>query len=299
VFTAARVAGDVVRSRRATTSTLAGQLQRVPRDASRLIGAIGGNDALANIDLLSIKMSSSAETLAPFARRPHSVRGGSRNAVGEVIERQLTTMICTIYTGALAGDEAAREDALMSHDCQVIAGTVSVVGSRPSRVWAASSNGSEVPRCETSIVSPGRGCAVDSCVAALERCSVSQQKPKDTVWSHYGFVSVTAGLFVASLAGHWAFAWYAFVEEQAQHAQAPEVSAFIIQAARDTLENWQSEFLQLIWQVAGLALLYHIGSPQSKEGNDRLEEKVDLILQAVDDNAKKEIARLDRLYHRD
>jgi hypothetical protein len=40
-------------------------------------------------------------------------------------------------------------------------------------------------------------------------------------------------------------------------------------------------------------------SPQSKDGSDRLEEKVDLILQAVDKDAKKEIARLDQVYHRD
>jgi hypothetical protein len=47
------------------------------------------------------------------------------------------------------------------------------------------------------------------------------------------------------------------------------------------------------------ALLYHIGSPQSKEGNDRLEEKIDLILLALDKDAKKEIAKLDRAYLRD
>jgi hypothetical protein len=51
--------------------------------------------------------------------------------------------------------------------------------------------------------------------------------------------------------------------------------------------------------VSGLALLFHIGSPQSKEGNDRLEEKIDLILEAVDKNAKKDIARLDKTYMRD
>lgn len=60
----------------------------------------------------------------------------------------------------------------------------------------------------------------------------------------------------------------------------------------DTLENWQSEFLQLIWQVAGLALLYHIGSPQSNEGNDRLEEKIDLILQSVAKYSERDIERL-------
>lgn len=128
---------------------------------------------------------------------------------------------------------------------------------------------------------------------------MSQQKPKKTTWSRYGYLWVTLTLFVASLIGHWTFGWYAFVSEQAAHGQAPVVRDFVIEAMRDTLENWQSEFLQLIWQVAGLALLYHIGSPQSKDGNDRLEEKVDLILQAVDKNGKQEIARLDETYQRD
>lgn len=128
---------------------------------------------------------------------------------------------------------------------------------------------------------------------------MSQMKPKDNIWSKYGFLWVTLGLFVASFAGHWIFAWYAFVDEQLGHGQLPEVQAFFVQTTRDTLENWQSEFLQLVWQVSGLAILYHIGSPSSKDGSDRLEEKVDLILQALDKDAKKEIARLDRVYLRD
>jgi hypothetical protein len=55
-------------------------------------------------------------------------------------------------------------------------------------------------------------------------------------------------LFLGGLAGHWIFAWYAF-SEQAQHGQSPEVQELITQRTRDTLENWQSEFLQLVWQV--------------------------------------------------
>lgn len=128
---------------------------------------------------------------------------------------------------------------------------------------------------------------------------MSQQKPKNTVWSKYGYFWITLALFVFSLAGHWIFGWYAFVDEQVEHRQTPEFGQFFVQAVRDTLENWQSEFLQLIWQVTGLALLYHIGSPQSKDGNDRLEEKVDLILQAVSKDGKSEVARLDRAYFRD
>ena len=40
------------------------------------------------------------------------------------------------------------------------------------------------------------------------------------------------------------------------------------------MENWQSEFLQLMWQVAGLSFLLYVGSPQSKESSERIEEKI-------------------------
>lgn len=128
---------------------------------------------------------------------------------------------------------------------------------------------------------------------------MSQQKPSSSVWSRYGYLWVTLALFTVSITGHWVLGWYAFVHEQAQHAQSPEVSQYLVELGRDTLENWQSEFLQLIWQVSGLAILYHVGSPQSKEGHDRLEEKVDRILRAVEQDADEEIQKLDRLYQRD
>ena len=48
------------------------------------------------------------------------------------------------------------------------------------------------------------------------------------------------------------------------------------------MENWQSEFLQLVWQVVGLSVLWYIGSSQSKESDDRLEEKIDLLIQRLD-----------------
>lgn len=120
-----------------------------------------------------------------------------------------------------------------------------------------------------------------------------------TLWQRYGYLWVTLVLFLGSLAGHWIFAWYAYQDEARTHGQSPEVGEYIVETSRDTLENWQSEFLQLMWQVAGLALLFYIGSPQSKEGDDRKEEKLDLILKAVDpDGAAAAIQRLDTKYVR-
>lgn len=67
---------------------------------------------------------------------------------------------------------------------------------------------------------------------------------------------------------------------------------------RDTLENWQSEFLQLLWQVGALAFFLFVGSPQSKEGDDRKEAKLDAILRLLGPDGERLIADLDRRYPR-
>jgi hypothetical protein len=115
----------------------------------------------------------------------------------------------------------------------------------------------------------------------------------------YGFLWVTFIFFLFSVVGHWMFAWYAYEEEQTTHRQPVELNSFMIETARDTLENWQSEFLQLIWQVSGLAYLWYVGSPQSKEGDDRKEEKLDEILRLLNSKREKRVvAKLDRKYPR-
>ena len=120
-----------------------------------------------------------------------------------------------------------------------------------------------------------------------------------SVWKKYGFAWVTGIFFVVALIGHWWLAWEAYVSEQLMHGHEPNVSDYLVEVGRDTLENWQSEFLQLIWQVAGLALLLHVGSPQSREEDDRLEEKLDAILRAVNTkNAERIIAELDDRFDR-
>ena len=120
---------------------------------------------------------------------------------------------------------------------------------------------------------------------------------RDGALRRYGFAWVTGGFFVVSLIGHWLFGWFAYVNEQRAHGQPVQASEFVIELTRDTLENWQSEFLQLIWQVAGLALLLHVGSPQSKEGDDRHEAKLDWIMRRIDpEQAEATLTQLEREY---
>jgi len=98
---------------------------------------------------------------------------------------------------------------------------------------------------------------------------------------------------------HWIFAWYSYVQEQQEHKQSIEFSGYFNETLRDTMENWQSEFMQLIWQVVGLSLLWYVGSSQSKEADDRLEEKIDLLIQRLDsEKGKQLIQELDKKYPR-
>lgn len=116
------------------------------------------------------------------------------------------------------------------------------------------------------------------------------------VWRRYGYIWITLGLFLVSLCGHWLLGWWAFVDDQSAHGQQPRLSAYLLTAGRDTLENWQSEFLQLIWQVAGLTLFLCVGSPQSKEGDERREAKLNAILERLGPDGRKSIDEIDRRY---
>lgn len=106
-----------------------------------------------------------------------------------------------------------------------------------------------------------------------------------------GYLWVTLALFLISIGGHWAFAWPAYVNQQQEHGEPVEVQEYVIETSRDTLENWQSEFLQLIWQVVGLSFLWYAGSPQSKESDERHEKLLENILRKVDPQDGERIIR--------
>ena len=110
-------------------------------------------------------------------------------------------------------------------------------------------------------------------------------------WKKKSYVWVTLIFFIFSLALHWLFGWDAFKNEQLAHHQPIVVSEYMSEMMRDTMENWQSEFLQLIWQVAGLSFLFYVGSPQSKEGDERKEEKLDYIIEKLDPQNYKRLLK--------
>lgn len=95
----------------------------------------------------------------------------------------------------------------------------------------------------------------------------------------YSFALVTGALFIFAWAGQFAFQLLVVRNEAAQHGQEFQWTEFLNQFFASTMENWQSEFLQLVWQAVGLAVFYLWGSSQSRETEDRLEAKLDRLLQ--------------------
>ncbi|MGC1215109.1 MAG: DUF6766 family protein [Micromonospora sp.] len=94
----------------------------------------------------------------------------------------------------------------------------------------------------------------------------------------YSFALVTGALFLFSWIGQFFFQMTVESNEASQHGQSFAWGEFLPQFFASTFENWQSEFLQLIWQAAGLALFYYWGSSQSRESDDRMEAKLDALL---------------------
>ena len=64
--------------------------------------------------------------------------------------------------------------------------------------------------------------------------------------------------------------------------QPAEAGEFMVYFGKSTFENWQSEFLQLFSFVVLAALYTHRGSAESKDSDDRMEAKLDRIVEKLD-----------------
>lgn len=88
-------------------------------------------------------------------------------------------------------------------------------------------------------------------------------------------------LFLVSWAGQLGFEWRTFVDDQRAHdASATFWSAdFWDTFWQSTLENWQSEFLQIATFTIAAGYLVWKGSSESPDSDERMEAKLDALLE--------------------
>jgi hypothetical protein len=108
-------------------------------------------------------------------------------------------------------------------------------------------------------------------IAATTRSIKDERTPGRSIWREFGLGLALMALFFATWIGHAISEWQLFTDEQRSHGEPVEVGDFMTQFASSTLENWQSEFLQLFSFVTLAALYIHKGSAESKDSEEKLE----------------------------
>ena len=106
---------------------------------------------------------------------------------------------------------------------------------------------------------------------SLIRTIVNERSGRRSIWREFGLGLALTILFFATWIGQLIAQWQTFTDEQREHGQAVTAGDFFAEFAQSTLENWQSEFLQLFAFVVLAGLLIHKGSAESKDGTEKME----------------------------
>jgi hypothetical protein len=122
-------------------------------------------------------------------------------------------------------------------------------------------------------------------IATMTRAILSERRSAgiSRFWANFGLSLAFLALFIASWIGQAAAEWGTIVQEARAHGGSPSLSDFLVEFGQSTLENWQSEFLQLFSFVVFSAILIHHGSAESKDGTDRIEQAVKRIESRLDE----------------
>jgi hypothetical protein len=107
------------------------------------------------------------------------------------------------------------------------------------------------------------------------------------IWKNFGLSVSFAIMFFTSWAAQGLIEWRAFASEQRQHGEAVKVGDFTTEFLQSTLENWQSEFLQLYSFVVLAAVLIHKGSAESKDSEEEILQVVKRIDQRLEGRSRK------------
>jgi hypothetical protein len=89
-----------------TTADIGDQLASLPKDVSRAVISVGGNDALLNADILNLPVASTRDALHLFGDRVGKFEQSYRAAILAVTRRVARVTVCTIYNGNLPANEA-------------------------------------------------------------------------------------------------------------------------------------------------------------------------------------------------
>ena len=114
-------------------------------------------------------------------------------------------------------------------------------------------------------------------VGALVRSIQNEKSTSMKITKNFGLSIAFCLLFLVTWIAHGAAQWQRFTDESREHGQKPEIGDFVSDFTTSTLENWQSEFLQLFSFTVLASVLIHKGSAESRDSDDRIESALKRI----------------------
>jgi hypothetical protein len=113
----------------------------------------------------------------------------------------------------------------------------------------------------------------------------SGRRPFAKAWRDYGLSIVLFTMFAVAFIVHTASGWMQYRSEQASHGQEATVlgdDGYAWYWAEWTLQNWQSEFLELGVIVVLSSFLIHKGSAESKDSDEEMKKLLESIEKKLD-----------------
>jgi hypothetical protein len=108
-------------------------------------------------------------------------------------------------------------------------------------------------------------------IAATVRSIHNERTKGRSIWREFGLGLTLMILFFGTWFAHGIAQWQTFTDQQREHGESVEIGDFVSEFGQATLENWQSEFLQLFSFVVLAALFIHKGSAESKDSDEKME----------------------------
>ena len=108
-------------------------------------------------------------------------------------------------------------------------------------------------------------------IFSMVRSILDERTKGRSLSREFGLSFALMGLFFITWFAQGVSQWQTYTDEQAEHGEPATVGDFISEFGHSTLENWQSEFLQLFSFVTLAALYIHKGSAESKDTEEKIE----------------------------
>jgi hypothetical protein len=108
-------------------------------------------------------------------------------------------------------------------------------------------------------------------VGTMIRSISNEKRTRMRLWKNFGLSLGFCSLFLLTWIGQGVAEWQTFTDQQRDHREPVEIGDFTSEFLQSTLENWQSEFLQLFSFTVMAAVLIHKGSAESRDSDDSIQ----------------------------